>query len=86
MSSDLKKKNFVVNRRKRNWAVSTSLRETNVKNFARGSWIEQVEQESYQGLREHNEDRMIVKECIEINDKQFSVFAVFDGHGGASAS
>lgn len=69
MSTDLKKKNFVVNRRKRNRAVSTYLRETNVYNFARGSWIEEVEQETYQGLRDYNEDRIIVKECIEINNK-----------------
>jgi len=40
MSTDLKKKNFVVNRRKRNRAVSTYLRETNAFNLARGSWIE----------------------------------------------
>jgi serine/threonine protein phosphatase PrpC len=49
-------------------------------------WIESVEHESYQGLRDYNEDRLLAELNIPINNTLVSLFAIFDGHGGSAVS
>lgn len=58
--------------------MSSKLDETN--------WIQEVEYDSYHGLRDYNEDRIVVKQDLKIKDEILNLFAVFDGHGGSSAS
>jgi hypothetical protein len=52
--TDLKRKSFVVSRRKKYKYLSTLPPKRNV-------WISGIEYESYQGLREYNEDRVLIK-------------------------
>lgn len=49
-------------------------------------WIQEVESDSYHGLRDYNEDRIVVKQDLKIKDEVLNLFAVFDGHAGSSAS